>query len=153
MQTIIPEMDAMQVIIPGVDANNNNNNNNNVVADHVNCLEEFDNTNSKGDADIGGNDTYAEIGDADNSNSTGVADVGGGSDSTGMAPEYCVHMGLGISYSSMTTLEYGKVIPKVTPSASCKELVADFLSKPLQASLFRVHQNSIMGLTEVGKFH
>ena len=34
-----------------------------------------------------------------------------------------------------------------------KEMVADYFSKPLQGSLFKVHQNSIMVLTEVGKSH
>ena len=29
-----------------------------------------------------------------------------------------------------------------------KEMVSDYLSKPLQGSLFRLHRNTIMGLTE-----
>jgi len=38
----------------------------------------------------------------------------------------------------------------VTAISYCptKEMVSDYLSKPLQGSLFRIHRNSIMGLTE-----
>jgi hypothetical protein len=31
---------------------------------------------------------------------------------------------------------------------STKEMVSDYLTKPLQGSLFRIHRNSIMGVSE-----
>jgi len=74
------------------------------------------------------NDTYAEIGDADDSNSTGVT------------PEGCVQLGPDVSDSSLSTPEYGDVIPEVIPSVTRTELVADCLSELLQGSLFRVHR-------------
>ena len=40
-----------------------------------------------------------------------------------------------------------KIINAVTYCPT-KELVADYLSKPLQGSLFRTHRNSILGITE-----
>ena len=41
----------------------------------------------------------------------------------------------------------------VTAISYCptKEMVSDYLSKPLQGSLFRIHRNSIIGLTEEDK--
>jgi hypothetical protein len=40
-----------------------------------------------------------------------------------------------------------KIINAVTYCPT-KELVADYLSKPLQGSLFRTHCNSILGITD-----
>ena len=39
----------------------------------------------------------------------------------------------------------GTVVVNYCPTAS---MVADYLSKPIQGSLFRVHRNTLMGVTE-----
>ena len=83
-----------------------NSNNNNIVANHINCPDDFDNTSKNDDAGIGVNNINAEVGDADNRKSTGEVDVEGDSDNTGVIPEDCVHLGLDISYSSLSTLDY-----------------------------------------------
>jgi len=54
---------------------------------------------------------------------------------------------LSIKYHYVTSKLEDKTITAVTYHPT-KELVADFLTKPLQGSLFRRHRNAIMGITE-----
>jgi hypothetical protein len=54
---------------------------------------------------------------------------------------------LSIRYFYCKSLMDDKVINAVTYCPP-KELVADYLSKPLQGSLFRTHRNSILGITD-----
>ena len=52
-----------------------------------------------------------------------------------------------IRYFYVTSKIYDQTVTAITYCPT-KEMVADYLSKPLQGSLFRTHRNSIMGINE-----
>ena len=54
---------------------------------------------------------------------------------------------LSIKYHYVTSKLNDQTITAVTYQPT-KEMVADYLSKPLQGSLFRKHRNAILGITE-----
>ena len=54
---------------------------------------------------------------------------------------------LSIKYYYMTSKFNDQTIKTVTYQPT-QDMVADFLSKPLQGSLFRKHYNAIMGITK-----
>ena len=57
---------------------------------------------------------------------------------------------LSIKYHYVTSKLNDQTITAVTYQPT-KEMVADYLSKPLQGSLFRKHRNAILGITERDK--